>query len=244
LKLNKLNHSLSKEICNKTEEINVNHLSLSHLNYIFYFKFTVLKNYKKKYEEKLYENNQLKTELNKVNLELERFESHFAMQVDDYEVEIENLTNKLKEKDHTIKNLIDAAQEKDSLVVKLKTKLIEMNGGSESILDDTQNNSFDMAPESRESLKQRKIEGLLRLVQEKNQQIDELRNELNDLKNKSQMSDENELNLLRNGQHITSTPKNLKQVVESLEEELNLYRKLNSNRYNNLIGIFITNQIY
>ena len=181
----------------------------------------------------MYENNQLKTELNKVNLELERFESHFAMQVDDYEVEIENLTNKLREKEHTIKNLIDAAQEKDSLVVKLKSKLVEINGGSESILDDTQNNSFvDMEPESRESLKQRKIEGLLRLVQEKNQQIDELKNELNDLKNKSQMSDENELNALRNGQQSASTPKRLQQIVESLEEELNLYKKLNKNSNN------------
>jgi predicted metalloenzyme YecM len=51
----------------------------------------------------LKENNQLKVDLNRVNLELEKLESRFTMQVDEYEIEIENLTLKLKEKENTIK---------------------------------------------------------------------------------------------------------------------------------------------
>ena len=49
------------------------------------------------------ENNQLKSELSRVNLELEKLESRFSMQVDEYEIEIENITNKLKEKENTVK---------------------------------------------------------------------------------------------------------------------------------------------
>ena len=51
----------------------------------------------------LKENNQLKNELNTTNLELEQLESRFAMQVDEYEIEIENITQKLKEKENTVK---------------------------------------------------------------------------------------------------------------------------------------------
>ena len=49
------------------------------------------------------ENNQLKSELSRINLELEKQEGRFSRQVDEYEMEIDNITNKLKEKENTIK---------------------------------------------------------------------------------------------------------------------------------------------
>lgn len=52
------------------------------------------------------ENNQLKADCNKANMELEKLESRFTMQVDEYELEIENLSNKLKEKENTVKVLL------------------------------------------------------------------------------------------------------------------------------------------
>ena len=44
-----------------------------------------------------------KNELNQVNLELKNLETRFTDQVDDYEIEIEKITNKLKEKENTIR---------------------------------------------------------------------------------------------------------------------------------------------
>ncbi len=49
------------------------------------------------------ENSQLKVESNRMNLEYEKLEMRFAHQVDEYEIEVEGLSNKLKDKDSTIK---------------------------------------------------------------------------------------------------------------------------------------------
>ena len=49
------------------------------------------------------ENNQLKVDLSRSNLEYEKLEMRFSQQVDEYEVEIDGLTNKLKDKENTIK---------------------------------------------------------------------------------------------------------------------------------------------
>ena len=51
------------------------------------------------------ENSQLKVESNRMNLEYEKLEMRFAHQVDEYEIEVEGLSNKLKDKDSTIKVL-------------------------------------------------------------------------------------------------------------------------------------------
>ena len=62
------------------------------------------------------ENNQLKNELNTANLELEQLESRFAMQVDEYEIEIENITQKLKEKENTVKVSLIYSQNFDTYI--------------------------------------------------------------------------------------------------------------------------------
>lgn len=48
------------------------------------------------------ENNQLKNSLNRANLKLEQLEEDHIFRVDELEIEIENLTKKLKDKENTI----------------------------------------------------------------------------------------------------------------------------------------------
>jgi DNA repair exonuclease SbcCD ATPase subunit len=181
------------------------------------------------------ENNQLKNELNKVNLELEKLESNFTMQVDEYEVEIESISNKLKEKENTIKNLITSAEEKDSLIVKLKSKLI----------DSTETADQQMASElnalNKEQLKQRKIEGLLKLICEKNQKIEALKSELKASRTAVGSSSDDFSSCYTNssasnktaGSAHYATPINppaqpcVKFLLDSLEKEVEIYQKLN-----------------
>lgn len=84
--MSKLNETLTNKVDAKDEQIN-----------------SVKKSADDKANLLAKENNQLKAELNKVNLELEKLENSFTLQVDEYEVEIENMSNKLKEKENTIK---------------------------------------------------------------------------------------------------------------------------------------------
>lgn len=48
------------------------------------------------------ENNQLKNSLSRANLKLEQLEEDHIFRVDELEIEIENLTKKLKQKENTI----------------------------------------------------------------------------------------------------------------------------------------------
>ena len=48
------------------------------------------------------ENNQLKNSLSKANLKLEQLEEDHIFRVDELEIEIENLSKKLKQKENTI----------------------------------------------------------------------------------------------------------------------------------------------
>ena len=48
-------------------------------------------------------NQHLKAELSRVNLELEKLQGQFATHVDELEIEIEGLTNRLNQKELTIK---------------------------------------------------------------------------------------------------------------------------------------------
>ena len=170
------------------------------------------------------------------------------MQVDEYEVEIENMTNKLKEKEHTIKNLITSAEEKDNLIVKIKSKLIAPNETAVQL--DAAAESYELDSNlsflSKDERKQRKIEGLLKLIYEKNQQIEALKTELNEYKSKanasSSMSDDLNSSFLNssnsNGQRkkppppptttVTSGQQSVKILVDSLEKEIEIYQKLNS----------------
>jgi hypothetical protein len=182
------------------------------------------------------ENNHLKNELNKVNLELEKLENNFTVQVDEYEVEIENMANKLKEKENTIKNLITSAEEKDSLIVKLKSKLISPLDQASSEQLETELSS-SMSDSDKEQLKQRKIEGLLKLIYEKNQQIDALKAEMNELKAAKtnatgSMSDDlnsSFTNISNSNKQQVKEPQNCaKFLIESLEKEIEIYQKLNS----------------
>ncbi len=199
------------------------------------------------------ENNHLKNELNKVNLELEKLENNFTMQVDEYEVEIESMANKLKEKEHTIKNLITSAEEKDSLIVKLKSKLIapglDQASNLEQLESDLMNSNGGMSDLDKEQLKQRKIEGLLKLIYDKNQQIDALRSEMNELKTVGKTSSSSsgggsmsdDLNSSFTNSSNSNKQQNVKQqpqsasspqgcakfMIESLEKEIEIYQKLN-----------------
>lgn len=174
------------------------------------------------------------------------------MQIEEYEIELESLTNKLKEQEHTFKNLLTSAEEKDSLIDKLKSALMSMNGSEPSAQNNQEDDLLCKSPQSdefeRDLVRKRKMDGLLKLIQEKNQQIDSLRVEVNELRssrgaNSGSMSDLNSsfTNSLSNQNNGTQHHKNgssssstssfhVKMVLESLEKEIQIYQKLNSNK--------------
>lgn len=87
-----------------------------------------------------------------------------------------------------------------------------------------------------------KIEGLLKLVQEKNQQIDELKIELNELRARTvAASSSMSINDLASSASLLSLsnaaanlpqpqqpPPNVKSLVDALEKEILIYKRLNS----------------
>ena len=174
------------------------------------------------------------------------------MQIDEYEIELESLTNKLKEQEHTFKNLLTSAEEKDSLIDKLKSALMSMNGSEPTAQSNQEDDLLCKSPQSdefeRDLVRKRKMDGLLKLIQEKNQQIDSLRVEVNELRssrggNSGSMSDLNSsfTNSLSNQNNGTQNHKSgssssstssfhVKLALESLEKEIQIYQKLNSNK--------------
>ena len=84
---------------------------------------------------------------------------------------------------------------------------------------------------SRDDVRRRKMQGLLKSIHEKNQQIETLKNEINDLKMKTNLhgstSDLNSssCNSISNNNSNQTSVKNL---LEFLEKEIEIYKKLNS----------------
>jgi hypothetical protein len=142
----------------------------------------------------------IQVDLDKANFELEKTEQRLISQTDDYETEIDKLTFKLKEKDETIKSLIASSYQKDQ-VISTQTK--------NSIMKDdilaTNNNNKDT--------KQIKIEGLLKKIQEKNHEIETLRQAVN--------SNNNSL-LIPNNENDS-----IKLLIEHLDKEVSIYKNLN-----------------
>lgn len=155
--------------------------------------------------------------------------------------------------------MIQSAEEKDSLIVRLKQLAQTPTTTSESSpkspvsqMDDSSSTTTTTT-----TVKSLKTEGLLKLVAEKNQQIEQLKQELCDVRTKlsaitsttngSSMSMMNELmenvilpsssssllSLAKLGpstsEAAATTPTNLvvKSLLECLEKEINIYKKLN-----------------
>jgi chromosome segregation ATPase len=121
-------------------------------------------------------NNELREELSCAQLKCETFQT----QIEEYQRENQKLNNRLKEKDNTIKNLIASAEEKDNLIIKLRVFSAELASLENSIDADK-----DQLPIDKEQIKKVKISGLLKLIEEKNQQIETLQSELAELKSKA-----------------------------------------------------------
>jgi hypothetical protein len=143
--------------------------------------------------------------------------------------------------------LIISSEEKDNLIIKLKSKLIEketstknnfFNNNQESIqevIEKELNSSLkDLSSEDqRDQTKQRKIEGLLKLICEKNNQIDLLKTEINKIKNCSTQN----LNTSLSSNEYNSNNKvcenleqqNLNILLDCLDKEIQIYKKLNQN---------------
>lgn len=135
--------------------------------------------------------------------------------------------------------MITSAEEKDSIIVKLKEKLISLSGENESVLNKTSSLvDLDTSVDDKEQLKKRKTEGLLKLIYDKNQQIDQLKTELNEIKNKNNnMYSSGSMSNL-NSSFTNSSASNAKPVsssgnqqvnflVDSLNKEIEIYQRLN-----------------
>lgn len=124
-----------------------------------------------------------------------------------------------------------SAEQKDNLIVRLKSsgdtrpnnKLVESSSSTSNA--------------DRDDIRKRKIQGLLKVIQEKNQQIDSLKSELTEMRlfnsaKTGSMSDlnsssSNSINNLNTTNHPSSN-KAVKHVLELLDKELEIYQKLNS----------------
>ncbi|RMZ93935.1 hypothetical protein BpHYR1_017846, partial [Brachionus plicatilis] len=177
------------------------------------------------------ENNQLKSSLSKANLRLEQLEEDHIFRIDELEIEIDNLSKKLKEKENTIQNLVISAEEKDDLIAKLKSNLLNENNSKES-------------SSNPDGSKQINSDELLAEIQEKERQIKELKTELNYFKYKPNikspsMSDLSDT-LIVSSKLNNSSPNpfsndgQFKFVTDLLEKELKLYQKLNTNNNKNV----------
>ena len=105
------------------------------------------------------------------------------------------------------------------------TEAVPTDGDLKSLkcdsIDSLNNNSHMSDQDSnnqRDSMRQRKIIGLLKLIQEKNQQIESLKYEINEVKPSSSLKP-----LAGNSVRI---------LLESLEKEVQIYQKLNSTQKN------------
>ena len=128
------------------------------------------------------------------------------------------------------------------MIFRLKSALISASG-SESV-------TTEEPGEKSDALKQRKIEGLLKLIQEKNQHIESLKGELSELKSRGAMANStSDLNSsftnslgpsasLVNGKsgQLHFQPQSAKILMESLEKEIQIYKNLNSSTSSSQAG--------
>lgn len=124
--------------------------------------------------------------------------------------------------------MVISAEEKDDLISKLKSNLLNENKAKNS------SNSSDIS-------NQNSLEQLLAKIQEREKQIEELKTEIDILKEKpvSVLSESTLVNLkLNNSSNSLSADSNFKYVLDVLEKERNIYNKLNTNKnkeINNLL---------
>ncbi len=135
-----------------------------------------------------------------------------------------------------IKKLILSAEEKDNLIIKLKS----LNDSDNKIKQTKKcfsksNDAFlvnDMLS-CRDDVRRRKMQGLLKSIHEKNQQIEILKNEITDLKSKTNLhgstSDLNSssCNSISNSNNNNNNQYSVKNLIELLEKEIEIYKKLN-----------------
>ncbi len=88
---------------------------------------------------------------------------------------------------------------------------------------------------NREETRRRKMQGLLKTVQEKNQQIEALKTEIADLKSKqnlngsiSDLNSSSSNSLTNNISQPSADSKSVKVLLELLEKEVEIFQKLNS----------------
>jgi len=122
--------------------------------------------------------------------------------------------------------LIASADEKDSTIARLQY-LAECKNTEVSSSEFSKKNSLTMEEScmNRIEVQRRKIDGLLKLIQEKNQTIDNLKCELNDLKNTSN--------------NVEETNDNIKTTLDYLEKEIQVYINLNAKKQN----VSVNNQL-
>ena len=118
--------------------------------------------------------------------------------------------------------MVISAEEKDNLISKLKSNLLNENKPKDSTSSDISNqNSF---------------EELLAKIQEKEKQIEELKTEIDNLKGKHISISELSQSTLANSKlsnslsNSFSTDNNFKYILDLLEKELNIYKNLNTNK--------------
>ena len=140
--------------------------------------------------------------------------------------------------------MIFSAEKKDHLIFQLRSHLKEADRTTEN--DDK--SSFSMEGDSKtenaddasliNQIRRRKMDGLLKLVLEKNQQIESLKNEINESKNKSQTNTNSfpdlntNLNTLQSWSGELKTydsQQSIKNFVDFLDKESQIYQKINMN---------------
>ena len=136
------------------------------------------------------------------------------------------------------KNLILSAEEKDSMIIKLKS-ITDSNFAMKQLSLKSFSKSNDHLDETnRDEIRRRKMQGLLKTVQEKNQQIETLKTEISELKIKPNLngslsdlnsSSSNSINNNIGQQPSANDFKSIKILLEFLEKEAEIFQKLNSN---------------
>ena len=141
-------------------------------------------------------------ELNKLSVEYERLERRCTMQSDEAEAQIRALNAKLCERESQVSSLLATLDDKDALILKLRTT--QRSASAESTATTTKaSTNMDAC----ESVRQRKLEGLLRLIQEKNQHIDKLTSEIDRLRQHSTSNHLNNNNYNNNNSNSAESEK-------------------------------------
>jgi len=125
--------------------------------------------------------------------------------------------------------LIASADEKDSTIARLQY-LAECKNTDASSLEFSKKTSLTMEESylNRIEVQRRKIDGLLKLIQEKNQTIDTLKCELNEIKNSNDNNN--------NSSNVGELNDTIKTTLEYLEKELQVYKNLNAKKHSSSVN--------